>query len=70
MGKKLGNAVSRNKIKRQVRAIADEVFNFRETYDAVLIIRPVFLKHSFHENLKELQKLKSVVDKKYGKENT
>lgn len=54
VGKKLGNAVTRNKIKRQIRAMVDEVFDFTEDFDAVLIARPNFSKRSFEELKEEL----------------
>ena len=38
VGKKLGNAVCRNKVKRQLRSIVDDIFTFEEEYD----VRAVF----------------------------
>ena len=55
VSKKLGNAVCRNKIKRQVRSMVDQVFDFKEDIDVVIIVRPVYLKKSFDENLNELK---------------
>lgn len=46
-GKKLGNAVVRNKVKRQVRSLIDEVFDFDEPWDFVLIVRPGYLKNDY-----------------------
>ncbi len=42
VGKKLGNAVCRNKIKRQIRAMVDQVFTFEEPDDYIIIARPGF----------------------------
>ncbi|WP_305084139.1 ribonuclease P protein component, partial [uncultured Faecalibaculum sp.] len=42
VGKKLGNAVHRNLVKRQVRSMVDCIFQFDEDYDTILIIRPVY----------------------------
>lgn len=53
-GKKLGNAVIRNRVKRQVRAMIDEVFTFEEPYDFVLIVKPGFLKKEFSDLKREL----------------
>jgi ribonuclease P protein component len=54
-GKKLGNAVVRNRTKRQLRALIGEVFDFTENYDAILIVRPPFLKKTAEERRKSLQ---------------
>lgn len=53
VGKKLGNAVHRNLVKRQVRSMVDCIFQFDEDYDTILIIRPVYARHSYQENLEE-----------------
>ncbi|WP_294729868.1 ribonuclease P protein component [uncultured Faecalibaculum sp.] len=55
VGKKLGNAVHRNLVKRQVRSMVDCIFQFDEDYDTILIIRPVYARHSYQENLEELR---------------
>lgn len=55
VGKKLGNAVYRNLVKRQVRSMVDSVFQFDEDYDTILIIRPVYARHSYQENLEQLK---------------
>ena len=47
VGKKLGNAVHRNLVKRQVRSMVDCIFQFDEDYDTILIIRPVYARHSY-----------------------
>ncbi|MGM9947610.1 ribonuclease P protein component [Floccifex sp.] len=71
VSKKLGNAVCRNKIKRQVRSMVDEIFDFQEEFDVVLIVRPVYLKKSFGENKEELkvdrEKMKRKSKEKRGK---
>ena len=52
VSKKLGKAIVRNKIKRQVRAICDELIDYSNfTYDIVIIVRAPFLNHEF-ANLK------------------
>ena len=70
VGKKLGNAVQRNKIKRQVRSMVDSLFDFSEAYDAILIVRPVYTKKSYQENLDDLKKVKNRVDQKFKREGT
>lgn len=57
VSKKLGNAVVRNRIKRQIRAMADEVFHFDGAHDAVVIVRPPYKKQTFDQNRKELARL-------------
>lgn len=70
VGKKLGNAVCRNKVKRQVRSMVDSIFNFNEDYDTILIVRPVYARHTFQENSDELAKAKRQLDnKKKGNTN-
>lgn len=56
VGKKLGDSVTRNRAKRQVRAMIDEIFTFKEQYDAIIIIRPNFNDFTFEENKKGLEK--------------
>ena len=50
VSKKLGNAVIRNKIKRQIRAMCDSNVAFAESYDLVIIAKSKFLESSFQEN--------------------
>ena len=52
--KKLGNAVIRNKIRRQVRMMAKEVINFDFPIDYCIIVRKTFLNEKFASNQKEL----------------
>ena len=35
--------------------MVDQVFDFKEDIDVVIIVRPVYLKKSFDENLNELK---------------
>ncbi len=57
VSKKLGNAVVRNKIKRQVRMMCQDIFDFSQKYDSIILIRQGFLKVDFHTNKKELENL-------------
>ena len=52
--KKLGNAVVRNKIRRQVRMMAKDVINFDFPIDYCVIVRKQFLNEEFANNQKEL----------------
>ena len=48
---KLGCAVIRNRIKRQMRAMASEVVQIEQTsFDIVIVAKSGFLNHSFEEN--------------------
>ncbi|MDD7280563.1 ribonuclease P protein component [Floccifex sp.] len=64
VSKKLGNAVCRNKIKRQVRSMVDLVFDFEEAFDVVIIVRPVYKKKTFGENCNELKENREKMKRK------
>lgn len=64
VGKKLGNAVQRNKVKRQVCSMIDHHFNFQSDFDLILIIRPKYKEQSFTENECELQKDLARIEKR------
>ena len=58
VSKKLGSAVTRNRAKRQVRAMCDEIIKCNETsYDIVIILKDKFLEMSFDENKSQLSDL-------------
>jgi ribosomal protein S21 len=52
--KKLGNAVVRNKIKRQVRMMIRELVN-DEKMDLIIMVRPSYLNQDYSENKKDLE---------------
>ena len=53
--KKLGNAVTRNRVKRQVRAMCDSLINYdAHSLDIVIVVRSKFLEMSFDENKSQL----------------
>ena len=57
VSKKLGGAVERNKIKRQLRMMLQELINFEECeYDYIVIVRNAYLGNSYAENKKCLEK--------------
>lgn len=66
VSKKLGNAVVRNKTKRQVRMLAQEIFDFQQPVDYVIIIRKIYLSLSYEENKKELNYLYQKINKRMG----
>lgn len=70
---KIGNAVVRNKIKRQVRMMCEQLLDFKTCpFDGILIIRFHYKDLSFADNKNNLEKLftKATMDKRIkNKEN-
>lgn len=58
VGKKLGKANIRNKIKRQVRMMCQELYNFEEKYDTIILVRPGYLNENYETNKKMLESLR------------
>ena len=57
VSKKLGGAVERNKIKRQLRMMLQELIDFEEcNFDYIVIVRNAYLNNSYAENKKCLEK--------------
>lgn len=57
VGKKLGKAHARNKIKRQVRMMCQEIFTFEEEFDAIILVRAGYLQENYINNKKLLESL-------------
>ena len=58
VSKKLGTAVDRNRIKRQVRQMAKTLVDFENgRKDLIIIVRIPYLKNSYRDNLFDLEKL-------------
>jgi len=55
--KKTGNAVLRNRVKRQVRAAIGLSTNFEESIDIVLVVRKSFDSNNFNKIKEEIQEL-------------
>ena len=53
VSKKLGNAVTRNKIKRQIKSIIDKK-GYKNNFNCIIIVRKNFLNNSFILNEKLL----------------
>ena len=53
--KKLGNAVTRNRVKRQVRAMCDEIIDYNaRSLDIVIVVKTQFLGMTFNDNKSQL----------------
>jgi ribonuclease P protein component len=58
LSKKIGNAVERNKIKRQVRMMCQELVDFSDyPFDVILIVRFGYRSAPYEQNKKNLEKL-------------
>jgi ribonuclease P protein component len=57
VSKKLGKAVVRNKIKRQVRMMAQDIFDVDAKCDYIIIVRNQYLKNDFETNKQLLDSL-------------
>ncbi len=49
VGKKIGNAVTRNKVKRQLRSILDQL-EFKNDFNCIIIVRKSYLENNFQTN--------------------
>ncbi len=62
VSKRIGNAVTRNRVKRQVRAMCDSLIDYSShTFDIVIIVRSEFLNQSFDDNKAKLNVLLSKI---------
>lgn len=57
VGKRMGNAVDRNKIKRQVREMVHDLYTFDEDFDTIILIREQYHTESYINNKKCLERL-------------
>ena len=57
VNKKTGIAVIRNKIKRQIREMVTDIFDFSLTIDYVIVVRNSYLENNFVENKEKLNEL-------------
>ncbi len=67
VGKKVSGAVGRNKIKRQVRMMVDEIVDFSKPLDIIIIVKAAYLNNDFASNKKELAELYKQIIKRSGK---
>lgn len=57
VGKKMGNAVLRNKVKRQVRMMVQEIYCFEENFDTIILVRVKYHEENYRNNKKLLESL-------------
>ena len=62
-GKRLGNAVIRNRTKRQVRALLDVSLNYKNNMDYIVIVRNKFLEQNYENNLRDIKYLLEKINK-------
>ena len=55
--KKLGNAIVRAKVRRQIRSMCQEIISFDKSVDYIIIIRKPYLDNEFSANKESLAKL-------------
>ncbi len=55
VGKKIGNAVIRNKVKRQLRMMIQETYTFEENFDTIILVREKFTQENYESNKKVLE---------------
>lgn len=67
VSKKLGNAVVRNKTKRQVRMMVQSIFDESQKTDFIVIVRNKYLMSSYEENINDLKYLYNKINKRMGK---
>ena len=68
VGKKIGNAVNRNKVKRQLKYIIDQK-DYQNNFNCIIIVGRGIKERTFEERkdnlLKSLENLKLIKEKKY-----
>lgn len=61
VGKKIGNAVTRNRIKRQVKSILDKL-SFKNNFNCIIIVRKSILEKTFQDMQDELFELVKIMN--------
>ncbi len=61
VSKKVGNAIVRNRVRRQVRAMLDQESLMDQASDLLIIVRLDFLAHPFEDNASKLHEIIEIV---------
>ena len=62
VSKRVGNAVTRNRIKRQTRAMCDSLIDYSShTFDVIIVVKAEFLNSDFNSNKEKLNILLSKI---------
>lgn len=69
VGKKIGKAVVRTRVKRQLRALIDSVFTFNEPFDSIVIVRPPFLKLDHTEKERMLSDIRQKALRRFASQH-
>lgn len=69
VGKKIGKAVIRNKIKRQMRSMLREKDFQKLPFDCIIIVRPKFLDKPYQKNQESLSQLIASILRLEGENN-
>lgn len=57
VGKKIGKAHVRNKVKRQIRMMVQEIYDFDENFDSIILVRGQYSEENYRNNKKRLETL-------------
>lgn len=64
VGKKMGNAVFRNKAKRQIRMMMQDIYQKPYSFDSIVIVRAKYFESDYASNKKDLNDLFDLIEKK------
>lgn len=64
VSKKIGIAVIRNKIRRQIKMMLSQNLDFKDSIDYIIMVRPGYLTKTFQENQSSLLPLLSSLRRK------
>ena len=60
---KIGNAVTRNHIKRQIRSMCDSLLDYTKSIDIVIVVKKDYLDYSFEDNNESLKEILKNIDR-------
>lgn len=66
--KTLGNAVLRNKIRRQIRSMVDAIVDFTKPVDYIILVKLGYLKQSYIQNKNDLSLMIERTQSRYEKQ--